>query len=140
MTNIFTVATYILSREGPMSSMKLQKLCYYCQAWSIAWNGRELFYEDFEAWDTGPVCPELFRHTQDKAKVESCKLAPFSKGSLSAKQKDTINHVLSHYAKHSAQWLEQLTILEDPWFEAKIAQGTHEIITKKSMSNYYSGF
>ena len=40
--------------------MKLQKLVYYCQAWSLAWDDVPLFDEDFPAWANGPVCPELF--------------------------------------------------------------------------------
>jgi hypothetical protein len=37
MTTIFDVAKYILQQRGEMTAMKLQKLCYYAQAWSLAW-------------------------------------------------------------------------------------------------------
>ena len=47
--DIFDVAKYILRKNGPISTMKLQKLCYYAQSWSLAWDGAN-----------GPVCPELF--------------------------------------------------------------------------------
>ena len=53
MANVFDVAKYILnSVGGDISTMKLQKLCYYSQAWSLAW-GETLFNEDFEAWSNG---------------------------------------------------------------------------------------
>lgn len=29
MANVFDTAKYILEQSGPMSTMKLQKLCYY---------------------------------------------------------------------------------------------------------------
>lgn len=32
MANVFDVAKYILEKKGIMSTMKLQKLCYYAQA------------------------------------------------------------------------------------------------------------
>lgn len=32
MANVFDVAAYILEKEGEMTTMKLQKLCYYAQA------------------------------------------------------------------------------------------------------------
>ena len=35
VANVFDVAKYILEKEGKLSTMKLQKLCYYCQAWSL---------------------------------------------------------------------------------------------------------
>ena len=60
MSNVFTVAKYILQQKGAMSSMKLQKLCYYAQAWSLVWDDAPLFDEDFQAWRNGPVCYELY--------------------------------------------------------------------------------
>ena len=60
MANIFNVARYILSHKGKMSTWKLQKLCFYSQAWALAWTEKPLFEEDFEAWTNGPVSPTLF--------------------------------------------------------------------------------
>ena len=45
------IAYYILDKCGQMSTFRLHKLLYVCQAWYMAWNnGCPLFYEDFEAW------------------------------------------------------------------------------------------
>ena len=66
MANIISVAKYILEQRGAMTTMKLQKLCYYSQAWSLAWDDKPLFDEDFQAWANGPVCPELFRWHKGK--------------------------------------------------------------------------
>ena len=60
MANVFDTAKYILEQKGDMFTMKLQKLCYYSQAWGLVWDDEPLFDEDFEAWVNGPVCPELF--------------------------------------------------------------------------------
>ena len=38
MASVFDVAKYILQKSGSMSTWKLQKLCYYSQAWSLAWT------------------------------------------------------------------------------------------------------
>ena len=69
MANVFDVAKYILEKLGTLSTMKLQKLCYYCQAWSLVWDDTPLFDEKFEAWANGPVCRELFFHTKDRKSV-----------------------------------------------------------------------
>ena len=95
MSNVFTVAKYILQQKGAMSSMKLQKLCYYAQAWSLVWDDAPLFDEDFQAWRNGPVCYELYNlhrgqfsvHASD---IPECHLA----GPLTEEQKDTIKKVL----------------------------------------------
>ena len=47
MASVFDVAKYILKQAGEMSTWKLQKLCYYSQAWSLAWTEHELFSEEF---------------------------------------------------------------------------------------------
>ena len=142
MANIFDTAKYILERSGSMSTMKLQKLCYYSQAWSLVWDDSPLFEEDFQAWENGPVCPELFFKTQGKYKV-SASDETGGNGDLSDNQKDTIDRVLAHYGGHDAQWLSQLTHMEDPWIKARegMPAGARctNIITKESMALYYSG-
>ena len=60
MATVFDVAKYILQKLGTLSTWKLQKLCYYAQAWEIAWTETPIFDEDFEAWANGPVCSLLF--------------------------------------------------------------------------------
>jgi len=49
-----------LEKAGPMSAMKLQKLAYYSQAWSLVWDELPIFQDSIEAWANGPVCPRLY--------------------------------------------------------------------------------
>ena len=58
---VFDVAEYVLSEVGYVSTMKLQKLVFYSQAYSLVTFDEPLFSDDFEAWVNGPVCPPLFR-------------------------------------------------------------------------------
>lgn len=142
MANVFDTATYILERSGTMSTMKLQKLCYYAQAWSLVWDDFPLFEEDFQAWANGPVCPELFFKTKGKFSVNASDETGGT-GDLSDNQKDTIDKVLDYYGVHDAQWLSQLTHLEDPWNWARqgvpSGKGCSNVITKESMAKYYGG-
>lgn len=142
MANVFDTAKYILEQKGTMSSMKLQKLCYYSQAWSLVWDDYPLFPEDFQAWANGPVCPELFYKTQGKFSINASDETG-DDNDLTDNQKDTINRVLAHYGVHDAQWLSQLTHLEDPWNLARkgvpMGTGCDHIVTKESMAMYYGG-
>ena len=139
---VFDAARYILEKLGPMSTMKLQKLCYYSQAWSLVWDDAELFSEEFEAWANGPVCKELYDATRGMFTV-TAKDEPGDSNNLSENQKDSINLVLDYYAKHNAQWLSQLTHMEDPWLQARVnvpaGESSSNIITKESMALYYGG-
>lgn len=142
MANVFDTAKYILEKSGDMSTMKLQKLCYYCQSWSLVWDDAQLFPEDFQAWANGPVCPELFYKTQGRYSVTADDETG-GDGDLTENQKDTIDRVVEHYGVHNAQWLSQLTHMEDPWKQAREnvpANGTCDnVITKESMAMYYGG-
>ena len=68
---------------------------------------------------------------------------PGDSNNLSENQKDSINLVLDYYAKHNAQWLSQLTHMEDPWLQARVnvpaGESSSNIITKESMALYYGG-
>lgn len=142
MANVFDTARYILEQSGSMSTMKLQKLCYYSQAWALVWDDSPLFQEEFQAWANGPVCPELFFKTKGSYSVNASDETG-GIGDLSEEQKDTINRVLEYYGKHDAQWLSQLTHMEEPWIKARegvpSGAGCNQIITKESMALYYGG-
>ena len=142
MANVFDTAKYILEKSGSMSTMKLQKLCYYSQAWALVWDDAPLFNEDFQAWANGPVCLELFYKTQGNYSA-SASDETGGIGDLSEDQKDTIDKVLEHYGSHDAQWLSQLTHMEDPWINARkgvpSGAGCNHVITQESMALYYGG-
>lgn len=64
MVGVFDVAEYVLSEVGYVSTMKLQKLVFYSQAYSLVALDEPLFSDDFEAWVNGPVCPPLVSGSQ----------------------------------------------------------------------------
>ena len=142
MNTIFDVAKYYLNSLGEMTTMKLQKLCYYAQAWSLAWDGEPLFEEDFQAWANGPVCPELFLSHSGRFKLPS-EFYDENHGEFSKDQLETLNAVKEYYSKETSQWLSELSHKEAPW---RIARGNTPVgerctstITKDSMQEYYSG-
>jgi uncharacterized phage-associated protein len=64
VANWFTCS---LDREAgdSITHLKLQKLLYYAQAWSLALNGIALFEDDFEAWAHIPVLPKVYQEYKD---------------------------------------------------------------------------
>lgn len=51
--------------EDFLTNLKLQKLCAYAQAVSLAYAGQPLFEEDIEAWTHGPVVPSVYEKFKD---------------------------------------------------------------------------
>ncbi|EKO3828619.1 DUF4065 domain-containing protein [Vibrio harveyi] len=142
MATEFDVVKYILDELGEISAMKLQKLVYYSQAWSLVWDEEELFSEDFEAWANGPVLRSLYHEHRGLFKVNADTFSQGNKEELTEDQVETIDKVLEFYGDKSAQWLSNLTHKESPWKDARgtleAMASSSEVITKGSMEEYYA--
>lgn len=140
MASASDVAAYILDKHGPVTAMKLQKLVYYAQAWSLVWDEKPLFQDRIEAWANGPVIPSLYDCHRGQFRIMT-----WPKGdsaALDADERETIDSVLSFYGNRSAQWLSDLTHKEDPWRLArrnmKPGEPSNHEISLASMAEYYS--
>jgi uncharacterized phage-associated protein len=140
MADVLDVAAFVLERAGGMTAMKLQKLVYYAQAWSLVWEEGPLFGEPIEAWANGPVCPALYRAHQGRYTVGRGDI-PGNPDALNDAARETIDVVLEFYGSKSAQWLSDLSHTEDPWREARrgLAPGQrgNAEITHAAMAEYY---
>lgn len=142
MATVFDVAAYIIEQLGPMSTMKLQKLVYYSQAWSLVFDDRKLFEDDIEAWANGPVVRSLFKAHQGEYMVDEAFCKHGDSSNLDADAKATIDEVLRAYGELSANDLISLTHSERPWIEAR--KGVPEfaasdaVISTDTMQEYYS--
>lgn len=141
MATVFDVAKYIIEKQGEMSAMKLQKLVYYSQAWSLVWDDEKLFDEKIEAWANGPVVRDLYEAHKGQFKVCCSTLIDGDSGILSPDQRETIDSVIHAYGDKSAQWLSDQTHAELPWKQARkgLSDGDrgHAEIALDSMAEYY---
>lgn len=140
--SVLDVAKYILRSCGEVSAMKLQKLVYYSQAWSLVWDDRPLFKEPIEAWVSGPVVRVLYEAHRGRFLLKPRDLSKGNARLLTADQKETIDLVLDYYGDKNSQWLSDLTHMEKPWLKARKGlasdeRGSREI-SLASMSEYYS--
>lgn len=137
---VFDVAAYILQKMKPMTTMKLQKLVYYSQAWSLVWDEKPIFEENIEAWANGPVVRDLFDYHRGMYEISAIPIG--NPRLLNDVQQETIDAVLEYYGDKSAQWLIELTHMEDPWIQARkglprLERG-NKVISLDSMAEYYS--
>ena len=139
MPSAHDVASYLLKKHGKMTVMKLQKLVYYCQAWSLVWDEEPLFSDRIEAWANGPVIPTLYDIHKGQFEVSEWK---GDSAALTKEQQGTVNAVLEFYGPQTAQWLSDLTHREAPWIMARqgLADGDrgNKEITQASLHEYYS--
>jgi len=152
MASSINISDYIISRvtaegDSDLSTLKLQKLLYYCQSWYLAFYSKPLFEEDFQAWVHGPVNRELYNlYKESKFLYSAITISDITEPKiddiLTEEVKDHVNVVLETYAPYSAYELEVMTHTEKPWIDARQGCGPYDrcnvVISKDAMKRYYS--
>jgi uncharacterized phage-associated protein len=134
MATVHDLAAFILSRRGQMGGMKLQKLVYYCQAWSTVWDDAPIFGETTYAWKHGPVVRDLWEQHKRAPFVTSLPVGDAA--AIDANHHRTIDAVLAYYGERDHRWLSALTHVETPWADAD----HNQVISCDEMKAYYSRY
>jgi uncharacterized phage-associated protein len=129
------VAAFIREEQPHIARLKLLKLVYYAQAWSIVWDDAPLFADVIEAWPDGPVVRELWAHEQHGVTARG------DVRRLTVSQQATVREVLRVYGKYQGDWLSSLTHREEPWIAARDGFDEREksriVITTEALRRYY---
>ena len=133
-----------LNAGDTLSNLKLQKLCYYAQAWHVAQtDGAPLFTDKIKAWAHGPVVPVLWHRFKECRWSSIDPSATISNPFVDLHQDhlETLEMVWNVYSPFSGKQLEILTHSEDPWRDAygdrPIGARCDEEITTESMRVFY---
>jgi len=125
-----------------ITHLKLQKLCYYAQAWHLALFDTSLFPGRFEAWPHGPVCPDIWQAYRDRGAAPIEAPADFDVACVSEGDRSFLNDIWDVYGRYSAKYLEEMTHQEDPWLRARggLPPGArcNTAISEESMRAYYA--
>ena len=147
--DIIDLAHWFVLKEN-MSHKKIQKLCYYAQAWSLAFNDMDIIEGiEFEAWPHGPVNRQLWdvlkRFGWRDIKISDEMLDVIKQDNplaFSKDQTEILNFVWENYGDYYADDLEAISHNEDPWKEARIGKNkfekSNQLISKETMKRYYS--
>lgn len=139
--NIYQIAKWFLEKS-PMNQKKLQKLCYYTQAWAYVFENKKINFE-FEAWVHGPVNRDLWNKLRDYGYSEiSVSVLQNFACNFDENTIDLLEQVWKVYGPLNAIELENLSHSEEPWENARKGYGTFEpsseIISALDMREYYN--
>jgi uncharacterized phage-associated protein len=103
----------------PLTNLRLQKLLYYAQAWSLVIRESELFSDDLEAWRCGPVVPAVYRALRDTQEANQINRDTFADApDLEGEEAEFVGCVWDAYKEDSAIRLSDMTYQETPWLRA----------------------
>lgn len=126
-----------------ITPLKLQKLIYYAQAWSLALpeRARPLFDEDMQAWAHGPVAESVF-HEYKHAGWDALP-APEEVPDITQNDEAHLKEILAVFGEYSAKHLERMTHNEEPWLYARgdlpPEARSNAVIPKDHMAAFYRG-
>jgi uncharacterized phage-associated protein len=136
MASVYSVAKHIRERIPGVNAFKLQKLLYYVQAWSLAWNGRRVFDDDLHAWKDGPVVASVFEDVKHNASRKVTSASPVEDEHVAL-----IDRVLGMYGHHDYKYLIDLSHSERPWQVARGNLGpldkSQTIIPNELIATFY---
>jgi uncharacterized phage-associated protein len=129
------------SAGDSISHLKLQKLLYYAQAWSLVLLGEPLFAEDFQAWAHGPVLCSVYGKYRG-ASYEPLPIPPRrSVHRFGPEVEALLEDVSRTYGLHTAKALEDQTHREEPWLAARgdrpPGAQCRTVISKQAMREFF---
>lgn len=139
MATVHDVAAAIIREHGPMTAMKLQKLCYFAGGCHLAFHDRALFNEELQAWVDGPVCYELYRHHRGRYTVSAWPEGHEER--LSADEFHSVRAALTVWGHLDGDTLSLLTHQQWPWMQARqtVPEGdrSNAVITPQAMHEFF---
>lgn len=152
---VLDIARYIINYNNQhgcgISNLKLQKILYFVQAAFLVNKSEPCFYEDIEAWDFGPVVPEIYHefkmygsndipHINDyidySKGIWEAKKVIFNENIISGDDKKLLDNMIEQCNQHSANDLVRITHGQAPWQNA-YNRGFNNIISKESIKNFF---
>ncbi|MFI3256631.1 MAG: DUF4065 domain-containing protein [Psittacicella sp.] len=152
--SVFAVANTFIKLENErgnyneLTNLKLQKLCYFAQAYTIVSKDTFLFYNKICAYPYGPVIKDLYDKLKLNDKYKSYTQEIYSNSSNSNRNEKAldlnspyfviIEKVYEQFASMDPWVLSQITHQPGtPWSIAKSKKGIYSEITKQDILQYY---
>lgn len=150
------VARYIINycndSEYIISNLKLQKILYFVQAKFLTEMTYPCFSEEIEAWNFGPVVPQIYSEYKkfgsgnipkimtyykysedDYFSAEKCKYTP---DVIGQDDQPLIESMVDSCNNYSASQLVSITHKQAPWIKA-FSPYMNNVITKESIKSFF---
>lgn len=122
MYSTLDVARYIIDRCNKkgyfVSNLKLQKILYFVQAEFLVVLNTPCFFESIEAWEFGPVVPEVYHKYKMYCGGNIPSIKPIHSSGINGDTQKLINGVIDECCQYSASKLTEIVHHQSPWKNA----------------------
>ena len=130
-----------LESDNPLTPLQIIKLTYFCQAWMLAMYGKPMFSQKIQAWEHGPVIPDVYHNVKQHGKNPVRQLINARYEIFDADEEHILNEVYRVYGGFSGLQLSSLTHMEgSPWYQVKANNplGYNKKIDNEMIREFYA--
>lgn len=143
MQNSATVANRFLELAGAhgdaLTPMQVLKLVYIAHGWMLGLYGRPLISEEVEAWQYGPVIPDLYNAMRRFKSQPVQGAIRNGNGRLDDQEENIIDQVYRIYGQKSGPALSRLTHQAGSPWQLVYRQGSFgDVIPNDLIEDHYS--
>lgn len=154
--NACDVARYVINYSNEKrygcSNLKLQKLMYFIQAYFLISKGTPLFPNEIQAWDFGPVIPDVYHEFKrfgsgdipfvtryfeiPDGTLSTLREHQYDPELIDKKTRRLINDVVDNFKDYTSTALVTLTHAQDPW-KNNFMPGRLNVIPIENIKSYF---
>ena len=135
--NAITLSNYIINnfkKQGAtITNLKLQKVLYYVQGYSLKLFGKPAFQEEIYCWPYGPVVPTSY-YEYNRSGAHQLEPTGFGGVYLDRQQETLFKSVIDACVPIPSSVLVDMTHSEHPWKYTAIG----EVISKERVASYFN--
>lgn len=121
-----------------LSIMQLLKLVYISHGWHLEMRGAPLFGNKIEAWQHGPVIPDVYHAFRSQGVSVSKEVAGFPASVFPPEYVNFLEQIYSLYGGKGAFQLSEMTHVKGgPWDTATKSRGWFAPITDDLIRSHY---
>lgn len=134
----FFIDSALNDPENNMTNLRIQKLLFLAQGWALARYDKLLFADNIEAWDFGPVVPQIYQRlkTSGSDKIKGVMDDDYA-SHFSEQEAMLLIDVLNAYDIYSTSGLVSLTHQRGTPWEKVYVKGKNNIIPTDSIRDYF---
>lgn len=135
----FFVSLGTLTPENDLTNLKLQKLLYFTQGWSLVLFNKPAFDEPIEAWEFGPVVPTVYSVFKKYNKNVIDKIyKTYNENVFTDDELDLLLTISAEYNQYSAYKLVNMTHQNDTAWSIHYQKEKHQPIALSSIKTEFT--